>query len=253
VGDVGVEERGFLYFATGAKYIAEAASSAQSARKLMPGVPIALVTDEASAPAPFDRTIRIPGGQYPLLAKVKALGLTPFRRTVFLDSDTLVARPIEELFDLLDAFDIAAAHAPLRLSTFRFKEQEIFLGGVPTCFPEYNTGVVAYRTDPGVLSALAAWAALYEQQLAGPLKPWTWDQLSFRETVYKSGLKLATLSNEYNYRLPFPQVTCGPVKILHGRNADIAGILHQINQHRRYRVTVPAKFRPVAMFIEDSN
>jgi hypothetical protein len=43
------------------------------------------------------------------------------------------------------------------------------------------------------------------------------------------------------------------VKVLHGRNADIAGILHQINQHRRYRVTVPAKFRPVAMFIEDSN
>jgi len=253
MGDIGVEERGILYFATGAKYIAEAAASAQSAKKLMPAVPIALVTDEAQAPAPFDRTIRIPGGEYPLLVKVRSLGLTPFRRTVFLDSDTFVARPIEELFDLLDAFDIAAAHAPLRLSTFRFKEQEIFLGGVPTCFPEYNTGVVAYRADPEVLKALAAWAALYEKQLAGSLKPWTWDQLSFRETIYKSGLKLATLSNEYNYRLPFPQVTCGPVKVLHGRNADIAGILQQINQHRRYRVTVPAKFRSVAMFIEDSD
>jgi hypothetical protein len=248
-----VEERGFLYFATGAKYIAEAVSSAGSAKKLMPDVPIALVTDEASAPAPFDRTIRIPSGQYPLLAKVKALALTPFRRTVFLDSDTFVARPIEELFDLLEAFDIAAAHAPLRLSTFRFKEQEIFLGGVPTCFPEYNTGVVAYRAEPAVLAALSAWAVLYEKQLAGPLKPWTWDQLSFRETIYKSGLKLATLSNEYNYRLPFPQVTCGPVKVLHGRSKDVGGILHQINQHRRYRVTVPAKFRSVAMFIADSD
>jgi hypothetical protein len=248
-----VEERGILYFATGAKYVAEAAASAGSAKKLMPSVPIALVTDEAKAPAPFDRTIQIPGGEYPLLAKVRSLGLTPFRRTVFLDSDTFVARPIEELFDLLDAFDIAAAHAPLRLSTFRFKEQEIFLGGVPTCFPEYNTGVVAYRADPEVLKALTAWALLYERQLAGRLKPWTWDQLSFRETIYKSGLKLATLSNEYNYRLPFPQVTCGPVKVLHGRNADIAGVLQQINQHRRYRVTVPARFRSVAMFIEDSD
>ncbi|MGH6881705.1 MAG: hypothetical protein ACREFM_12355, partial [Hypericibacter sp.] len=75
-----MDERGILYFATGAKYVAEAVASAQSARKLMPKVPIALVTDEAKAPAPFDRTITIPGGEYPLLAKVRSLGLTPFRR-----------------------------------------------------------------------------------------------------------------------------------------------------------------------------
>jgi hypothetical protein len=247
-----MEERGILYFATGAKYVAEAAASAASAKQQMPGVPVALVTDQAAAPAPFDRVVHIADTAYPLLVKVKALALTPYRRTVFLDSDTFVARPVEELFDLLVDYDIAAAHAPLRLSTTRLKEQEIFLGGVPVCFPEYNTGVIAYRRTPAVLKALKAWATLYEAQLAGPIKPWTWDQLSFREIVYKSGLKLATLSNEYNYRLPFPQVTCGPVKILHGRHPNLANLLKRINQHRRYRVTVPAKFRAVAMFIADS-
>ncbi|MFZ5792619.1 MAG: hypothetical protein ACOY3L_18165 [Pseudomonadota bacterium] len=247
-----MQDRGILYFATGAKYVAEAAASAASAKQQMPDVPVALVTDQVDAPAPFDQVVRIADTAYPLLVKVKALALTPFRRTVFLDSDTFVARPVEELFDLLADYDIAAAHAPLRLSITRHKEQAIFLGGVPVCFPEYNTGVVAYRHRPAVIEALEAWAALYERQLEGPVKPWTWDQLSFREIVYKSGLKLATLPNEYNYRLPFPQVTCGPVKILHGRHPNLANLLKRINQHRRYRVTVPAKFRAVAMFIADS-
>ena len=47
-----MEDRGILYFATGAKYVAEAVASAESAKKLMPGVPIALVTDEGEAPPP---------------------------------------------------------------------------------------------------------------------------------------------------------------------------------------------------------
>lgn len=247
-----MQDWGILYFATGAKYVAEAAASAASAKRQMPGVPVALVTDRAAA-APFDHVVRIADTAYPLLVKVKALALTPFRRTLFLDSDTFVARPVEELFDLLADCDVAAAHVPLRLSTTRLKEQKIFLGGVPVCFPEYNTGVVAYRRTPAVLKMLKAWAALYETQLAGPIKPWTWDQLSFRETIYKSGLKLATLSNEYNYRLPFPQVTCGPVKILHGRHPNLPALLKRIDGHRRYRVTVPAKFRSVAMFIADSS
>jgi len=33
----------------------------------------------------------------------------------------------------------------------------------------------------------------------------------------------------------------------------VARILQQINQHRRYRVTVPERFRSVAMFIEDAD
>ena len=43
------------------------------------------------------------------------------------------------------------------------------------------------------------------------------------------------------------------IRIAKPSPADIAGILQQINQHRRYRVTVPERFRSVAMFIEDAD
>jgi len=47
--------------------------------------------------------------------KILPLLDSPFNRTVFLDTDTQVCSEFFELFDLLDRFDLAVAHAPWRI------------------------------------------------------------------------------------------------------------------------------------------
>jgi alpha-N-acetylglucosamine transferase len=64
---------------------------------------------------------------------MRRLAFVRVAQTIFLDTDTYVIDNIDELFDLLERFDIAAAHAPgytgddrgsTPKRTFRFPEQE---------------------------------------------------------------------------------------------------------------------------------
>lgn len=240
--------RGILYFATGAKYYREAARSALSAKKRMPDIPIVCASDIIRPGAPFDAHLKVASKEYPLLLKTRVMARSPFAKTLFLDSDTLVTGKLYEVFDLLDEFDFAAAIAPVRLSSNRDKRQERFLGGASKAFPEFNTGVVAYKASPKMSALFERWTALYRHQLQGAIKPWTWDQLALREVLYRSDLRLATLPPEYNYRLPFPNVACGRVKVFHGRHKDLVKLAQEINSRRLYKMTAPKAFEKIAKF-----
>jgi hypothetical protein len=207
------EDSGILYAATGARYLAEAATSAQSVRRTNPGLPICLVTGQADTPADsFDDVIRCDVGEDGYEVKVAAMGLSPFARTLFLDGDTYVVGDLTGAFALLDHFDIAAAHAPNRVV--------LELEECPHAFPEFNTGVIVFgpRVEPS--GFFDTWHALYRE--LRPQHPASYDQPSFRKAVYTSELRVATLPPEWNCRFLMAGFISEPVAVLHG-HADAAG------------------------------
>jgi hypothetical protein len=220
---------GILYVALGERYVEAAVESARSVRAVMPDVRITIATG-APAPDGFDETIPLsePDGYR---AKILGMLASPFDRTLFLDVDTYVAADVSELFSLLDAFDIAAAHAPVRAT--------LPLDGVPDSFPELNTGVLAFRRQGSVERLLLAWLDEYGRLLH--LKPPSKDQLSFRRVMYSAtDVRLAVLPPEFNLRFRKAGYYNQRVRIVHGwgdpdTHRAVAAALNEPVRSRRYR------------------
>jgi hypothetical protein len=192
----------------------------------MPGLPVTLYTARTVAAADVDDVVAFAGDGY--LSRIPILEASPYERTLFLDSDTYVCGDLAGLFALLDEFDIALAHAPIRAI--------YAIEGVPDSFPEFNAGVILYRGSDRVKAAFRDWADRFarfqEQRDRGEIR-WlrpegkrihTHDQGSLRAALYRSGLRIATLPPEYNCRFTQPGFVDGPVRILHGRGLDLAEV-----------------------------
>jgi hypothetical protein len=193
---------GILYIARGASYVEAAAESARSVRVVSPGLPIALATDGTSS-TEFDETIQLSESD---VRRAKILGLmaSPFDRTLYLDVDTYAADDVSELFTLLDVFDLAVAHAPMRVPDP--------LDDVPDSFPELNAGVIAFRRSANVQRFLHSWLREYESEDA-PLR----DQRSFRRALYTAtDVRPAVLPPEFNLRFWMAGYYNQRVRILHG-------------------------------------
>jgi uncharacterized coiled-coil protein SlyX len=209
--------RGIFYVATGPICRAEAAVSARSVKQVWPDIPIAIMTDGPAESALFDLVDIIPA-EPDNIAKVRHVTRSPFESTLLLDTDTYCLAPLPELFDLLDHFDLAAAHEAGRFSTRWEAGTEVFIQApdIPKSFPELNSGVVAFRRQPNVLKVFERWLALAEEARAAPV-PHTQDQPAFRRAVYESDLRIAVLPPEYNFRLIISGFARGPIKLIHGR------------------------------------
>ena len=64
----------------------------------------------------------------------------------------------------------------------------------------------------------ARWWALYEAQLRDGWRGT--DQPALRRALWEGDARLAVLPEEYNFRVVFPRVASGPVKVIHGRPTD---------------------------------
>ena len=134
--------QGILYIAYGKKYINAAIVSANSIKKYCPDLPIHLYSDWTNYDSQFNKdptpftSIGIIENPHPR-SKVDYLSRTPFDRTLYLDTDTALNADISDMFQILDRFDIAMAHAHHR-SSGNLKPWRIQL---PDAFPEFNSGV----------------------------------------------------------------------------------------------------------------
>ena len=180
--------RGVIYIATGAAHTEAARRSAASVRATNPGLAVALFTDQP-APAGFDMVGAV-ADPHPR-SKLDYLPRTPFDETLFLDSDTRVRGPLDDLFDVLGRFDLALAQRA-RVRTVRKSVQWRF--DVPAAFPEHNAGVLLYRSSAEVLGFLEAWRAAYVEAGFGV------DQITLRELLWSSELRFAVLPQRYNCR-----------------------------------------------------
>ena len=224
------DTRGVVYVATGARYVDEARESAASVRQAMPGVPICLITDAGlEGGSDFDSVVVHTEGAGTKRFK-QNLHLSPYDRTIFLDTDTFVAEDVSDLFTLLDRFEIAANQISSDYNAGRL--------GVPSAFTEMNSGVIVYRKTPAVLALFAEWRRLFaefEDEYG-----WTWDQLSFRKAMYESEARIASLPIEYNFMPYFPAYMMNKAKIVHGRTGErMRRIASEVNEATGSRVYFP--------------
>lgn len=214
---------GFLYVATGRNHLREAIASALSVREFMPGYPVVLFTDSGRdlPPGVFSDVRPLSGCAHTSFDKIAPLLQSPFRKTLFLDTDTVLVSAVTELAALLDRFDIAYAHAPVRIY------QEI--AGISQAFPEPNSGVLLYKQCDEINKLLRDWGTLYTQlarlfvETPGGRKKPLRDQPALRTALFKSRARICVLPPEYNLRTVYPWFVGGNarVKILHGRGATL--------------------------------
>jgi len=187
--------RGVLYIVSGQHYVKAAIQSAKSVRKHSPHLGVHIYVDKESLQLLNDNDDSI--SSFGLIhsphyrSKVDYLTKTPFERTLYLDSDTRICTPIDDLFDLLDRFDIALAHAHYR---YHPKTMTMWKMDIPQCFPQFNGGVIVYRSTTEVFEFLESWRRAFHET------SFEKDQVTLRELLWFGNLRIATLPPEYNLR-----------------------------------------------------
>ena len=193
-------------------YLPYAIRSAKSIKKLCPHLPIVVYTDERNFDdSCFDEVRPLDGEERPhtFAARIKALADFPFKRNLHIDADTMVlSSRIEEVFEILDKFDFAAAHEPAGVS----KNGTCQIENVPASFTEVNGGVILYSHNDKVEKLLRDWHSLYLRR--DTLRPMysdieergfqQTDQPSLRKLLWESSLQFYTLSPQFNWRAEKP-------------------------------------------------
>jgi hypothetical protein len=163
----------------------------------------------------------------PYVDKIANMRRSPFDRTIFLDADTFVIGNITHVLELLDPYDLAASHAPARR---RYGDPE-----VPLAFCEFNTGVVAWRSNPRTAAFLESWQETYIAWRREPPFPLAGqalvaDQPAFRHCAWVSRIRVMVLPPEYNYRPGTPGAVAGEVRVIHGRHDDYESMAAKLNK-----------------------
>lgn len=216
--------------AVGKRYMDESAFSAESLRKTNPGIPVYLLTDTPPENSRlWDQVLHIEAS-LPGSAMKLHMDQAPWSRCVFIDSDTMVVGSLDPLFQLLDRFDFAAMQ--------HSGGGHYTIHGLPSSFPEFNSGVIAWRRSDRVGAFFARWRELYAQMTEPNGR--TWDQKSLRVALYESDLRIISIPHGYNLMTYFPSVVDGEAVILHGRTTDnLRRLANRVAQSTMLRAYVP--------------
>lgn len=211
-----MNECGVIYILTRhQKYVPIITTSVTSLKKHMPDVHVTAFS-EFPLDGPFDRVVPVQHSSYSdgFYDKTRFIAESPYERTLFLDCDIYVVRPVPELFPLLDHFDCALTHEEYHNTDWNGDYPR---PDIPPSFPEFNTGVFLYRKSEKMMQLFRSWEALHreyrDQYPDGRLDN---DQPFFRPAAYYSDARIATLGREYNCKFRGQGYLNGPVKLLHG-------------------------------------
>lgn len=182
------EDRGVVFVATGKPaYIALAERAAASVKAACPGLAVDLYTDTERDLPVFDRVHLLPDPWF--RSKIDALQASRFARTLYMDADMLALADFRDVFDVLERFDVALVHDWFRNSALH---HTFWRKPLPPAFPQFNGGLLAVRRNPATDAFLADWKAAVKATDTGR------DQISLRELLWDSDLRIATLPEEYN-------------------------------------------------------
>jgi hypothetical protein len=205
--------KGIIYIATEDSLVKEAEKSAATVSKHMSDTPIALITDKKRESDFFDRVLTVDNPKKSFKDKPAFIAKSPFKKTIYLDTDTKLTSDITEVFEILENFDIAAAQNARNYGLGENKRRPA--NSPPESLPEYNTGVLAYKKD-SIRQLREKWISEFkkDEKRCNDVPP---DQPSFRRAIYYSNLRIATLPRNYNCVFRRKDYINGRVKILHGR------------------------------------
>lgn len=244
-GDSWTEKRAFFWITSGGHFDDEASFSAHQVAKHMPDVPRFLFTyGTASIAKGFNQIGYIGGKKYDkwymtstwmMIHALTRLMEDGYRNVVYMDTDTYMVEPVPELFDLPRTFDISGARAPGRKTCTHMEDR--FPSNL---FPEINIGVnpmfapTALGLWNTALEAYEKFADDYGDNDQGPLR-----DAIISHLVNNENFRMYIMPPEYNCRFIMPCFLNGRVKILHGRNPDMAKIINDINAREGMRLWQP--------------
>ncbi len=242
--------QGVVYIATGRQFVNEALASAASLKKHMPDLPVTLFTDEHVTSEHLDNVVKIQGPKYSVEDKVRNISKSPYDHTLFLDTDTYVCDDFSELFELLERFDIA-------VSTFPLKRRSPFKG-IPESFMPIDGCNILSKRSAKTQKLFSDWLRLYLRDKtrghvnlrnAETIRMWKErfrrkskirgipNAPSLNEALYKSDLRFAILTEDYNFRARLGFVN-GKIKIIHKRECDFDAVYRTINAKHSRRVYI---------------
>jgi hypothetical protein len=202
---------GVLYIAFGKKYHVETRRSIASLRRVSPSIPVAVMSEEDwdGSDRPDIFINRVPMQTFG--CKPQYMYDSPFQSTLFLDTDTVVARDISDIFGLLNWYDFGVLFNGPQLNEpdgLRFHTQ---------C----SSGVILFKKNDRVQELFTLWQDQYKKYCAalnqvvpGKGVP---DQRSLSIAVAKSRARPVHLAEYLNYALFTTIVTYSPPVIYHGR------------------------------------
>lgn len=208
----------------GERYRDEALVSLASLRNHVPGSHVTVVCDiKAEWQAVYDQVIISEiHTEKPYLYKVNAIALSPYQETFYIDTDTYFCDGCEELFDMLEYFDLLISHCSNDYFAV-YNEAGHEIRG----YYSYNTGVIVFKNSHNVKDLLSKWREAYIDHF----DKYIHDQPPFMEALLCANVKHYVLQNIYNARTPYPfGLIARPVKIIHGRHKDMAKIDKKLNK-----------------------
>ena len=192
-------EKGYLYIAYGEAFTKEALMSIESLRRYTE-LPIAIYTDQKLIVEAAAQRLNINlVGEIKanhLRAKVDYMDQSPFQKTVFLDSDTVIVRNCDDMFELLDRFDIGIVDDYARKRE-NYSKQVPEYNDIPYAFSEGNSGVIAFNNSFRSQTFLKMWKEYFYKYFDITNG---WDQVSFRIALWKSNVRIHRMPFEYNVR-----------------------------------------------------
>lgn len=189
--DLAPDVCGFVFAATGAKYVAAAEHAARTVRETNPGFAVDFFTDADAdvTPGIFDQVHTIETVWF--RPKFESLYRSRFDRTIYLDADVRVVGDMSDVFDILGRFDFAACQVAGRNQSYA---RRLWRKPLPNAFPQINGGMI------GLNGADKNRQFIRDCETAMKLGETSGDQPIFREMLYDSDLRIWILPAEYNAR-----------------------------------------------------
>ncbi|MFH0946682.1 MAG: hypothetical protein V2A76_15920 [Planctomycetota bacterium] len=229
-----MSQTGFVFVATGSSYHGELEAAVASLRGAMPSAHVSAVVDREYGGGTLDERVVLERPRYSFIDKVEGLLAIPYERTIYLDTDTHVCGDLGELFELLDSVEFAYVHAPQRYTRTRNKDGSVAEErwqppGVPDCFTQPNSGVMAFRNCRAVQKVFREWLRIYRKQRKSFPRPGQ-DQAALQQALYESRVHTYVLPTEFNLRTNRPATLSTRVRVLHGRPDDFLSLEREVNQ-----------------------
>jgi len=196
--------KGVIYIATSPIYLREAEISAMQLKETNPNLSVSIITPH-DPKIEFEHVIDVRQPRHNMSDKIRNYVNSPYDKTLFLDTDTVILDSVEEGFKLLDKFDLAFALDP---EHGEHQEQ------VPDSFPQANNGVLFYKNNSKFRKFCEEWLKEFEKTKD---QFETQEQPQFRKILWEHDIRFCVLRPEWNLLLDFPTVADGRVRIAHSR------------------------------------
>jgi hypothetical protein len=222
---------GALFIAFGEQYRREVVRAVRSVREVHPDLSCCVISEiePDDLPSGVKVLVREPEMKYPFRAKPRYLRESPFERTLFLDTDTTIVRPIDGIFRILDRFDIGLSLLP------HYRPDLVNYPYLSTA----NSGVILFQRCRAVTEMFDRWLQLFDELVVIsearasniPARIYV-DPILMQAISDTAEIRLAPLAPALNFVLHMQCITASPIHIIHGRHVDPGGLARAIDQGR---------------------